>query len=136
MRSLFYTLLDYVKGHLIFVPFPRVLILPALRKHPHVWSCLKEFLIVFLIPPCKNSIRIKRSQSIHMLFHASVVVLPYLFHFRINALEHVIKPSGDTVRHIGPPTFFFGKQRSDIKGNRFSSCELHKRPSYNKHNAE
>lgn len=28
--------------------------------------------------------------------------------------------SRDTVRHIGPPTFLFRKQRNDIKGNRFS----------------
>lgn len=29
--------------------------------------------------------------------------------------------SRDTVRHIGPPTFLFRKQRNDKKGNRFSS---------------
>lgn len=42
-----------------------------------------------------------------------------LVHFRSNAYGHVIKPSRDTVRHIGPPTFLL--QRNDKKGNRFSS---------------
>lgn len=32
-----------------------------------------------------------------------------------------LRKSRDTVRHIGPPTFLFRKQRNDKKGNRFSS---------------